>query len=230
MPGLSRIRALAGTSVPLTERKLYLEVVSLAERVYCPNCRELVETKVESRVETYPVKGEDIPVSATVRVCEACGEDIFDENLDERTLALAYEEYRKRKGLLTPQEIRSIRESFGLSQRGLAELLNWGEVTIHRYENGAVQDEAHNSVLLALRDNPQFVLNLLARNGGRLAPREVERVRQRVFELLQVSDETGDGVVRWVVLPKWLSDLAEEKKLNLSQVLQHALRERLGTS
>lgn len=201
----------------------------MAASVYCPNCKEHVKSRVVSRQETYPVKGEDVTVDATVRICEVCGEDIFDEELDEKTLSLAYDEYRRRKGLLTPKEIKALRESYGLSQRGLAVLLNWGEVTIHRYENGSLQDEAHNSVLLALRDDPRFVLSLLTKNSGNLNQREIENVRKRVLEVLNVDDESGDGVVKWVILPKWLNDLAEEKKVNLSHVLQNALKERLGT-
>lgn len=44
-----------------------------------------------------------------------------------------------------------------------------------------------------------------------------------------VRDEMANKVVRTnVTLPKWLKDAAEERKLNFSQLLQHALKERLG--
>lgn len=35
-----------------------------------------------------------------------------------------------------PEEIKKIREQYGLSQRSFAKLLNWGDKTICRYENG----------------------------------------------------------------------------------------------
>lgn len=34
----------------------------------------------------------------------------------------------------------------------ISKLLNWGDKTIHRYENGSIQGKAHNSLLLFLRD------------------------------------------------------------------------------
>ena len=51
-----------------------------------------------------------------------------------------------------PEEIKQIREQYGLSQRSLAKLLNWGDKTIHRYENGSLQDRAHNSMLVFLQE------------------------------------------------------------------------------
>ena len=60
----------------------------------------------------------------------------------------------KKHKLLLPDEIKNIRETYGLSQRSFAKLLNWGEKTIQRYERGSIQDKAHNSLLLFLK-NPE---------------------------------------------------------------------------
>ncbi|GMA49898.1 HicB family protein [Alicyclobacillus contaminans] len=44
-----------------------------------------------------------------------------------------------------------------------------------------------------------------------------------------VRDEMANKVVRTnVTLPKWLKDAAEERKINFSQLLQQAIKERLG--
>ena len=121
-------------------------------REYCEICREKVEAKVEKKKEVYAICGEDIEVTADVLVCPNCGTELFCEELDNDTLLKAYNEYRRRHKLLTPKEIKGIREMYGLSQRSFASLLNWGDKTIRRYENGAVQDKAHNSLLLFLKD------------------------------------------------------------------------------
>ncbi len=42
-------------------------------------------------------------------------------------------------------------------------MLNWGDKTICRYENGSIQDKAHNSLLLFLR-NPENMRSYLAEN------------------------------------------------------------------
>lgn len=77
-------------------------------------------------------------IDAQVMVCAECGEELFCEELDSATLVNAYNEYRRKHKLLLPDEIKKIREKYGLSQRSFAKLLNWGDKTICRYENGFV--------------------------------------------------------------------------------------------
>jgi len=119
---------------------------------YCDRCGKEVETRIITRCETYNVCGEEISVDAQILVCNECDEELFCEKFDSETLIKAFNEYRSKHKLLFPEEIKKIREQYGLSQRSFSKLLNWGDKTICRYENGSVQDKAHNSLLLFLRD------------------------------------------------------------------------------
>ena len=94
---------------------------------YCEVCEREVETKIITRNQVFNVCGEDIEIAAQVMVCAECGEELFNEELDSATLINAYNEYRRRHKLLLPEEIRKIREQYGLSQRSFAKLLNWGD-------------------------------------------------------------------------------------------------------
>jgi putative zinc finger/helix-turn-helix YgiT family protein len=61
--------------------------------------------------------------------------------------------YRKRHGLLSADEIRAVRERFGLTQSELARLLHLGANTVSRWESGRnVQTEAMELLLRLLRD------------------------------------------------------------------------------
>ena len=117
-------------------------------RRFCEECGKEVETRVVTKQESYSVCGENIEVDAEVLICAECGEEFFCEELDGKTLNNAYDKYRRKHKLLFPKEIKDIREQYGLSQRGFAKLLNWGDKTIYRYENGSIQDKAHNSLLI----------------------------------------------------------------------------------
>lgn len=119
---------------------------------FCEECGKEVETKIAVKAEIYDVCGEPIDVEARVLVCAECGEELFSEELDNDTLTSAYNEYRRRHKLLYPEEIKKIREQYGLSQRSFAKLLNWNVKTVRRYENGSIQDKVHNNLLLALRE------------------------------------------------------------------------------
>lgn len=151
-------------------------------RKYCEECGREVDTKIVTKKETYNVYGEPIEVEAQVMVCAECGEELYCEELDNATLVCAYNEYRKRHKLLLPEEIKSLREQYGLSQRSFAKLLNWGDKTICRYENGSLQDKAHNSMLLFLRE-PRNMKSYLLNNEVSLPERQLKKLLAAVEQL-----------------------------------------------
>lgn len=146
---------------------------------YCPACRAERHLLEVRRRESHRLRGEVIELEADVLTCGACGNSVSHAERDDRILKAVYDEYRRRHGMLMPEEIMRLRERYGLSQRALARLLGWGDVTIHRYENGALQDNAHETVLRQL-ENPRHVLDLIERYGDRLSPRERETVREAI--------------------------------------------------
>jgi putative zinc finger/helix-turn-helix YgiT family protein len=150
---------------------------------YCDRCNKRVPAHVEEREEEFPVKGEPTKVLSRVRICSVCGNDIFDEELDSATLCMAFDLYRSRHNLMFPSELKAMREHYGLSQRSLAALLGWGEVTVHRYENGSLPDEAHNQLLHLLK-YPENMLRIAQMNGERLPASARRKLFARLEELI----------------------------------------------
>lgn len=130
---------------------------------YCPQCDQDVETRIEEKKEIYSVRGEDFQTDNAVRICNECNTPLFDESLDELTLNKVYDLYRKKHNMLSPEEIGEVREKYGLSQRGMASLLNWSPTTIARYETGSLPDSAHMATLLMIRDNEEYARQLYER-------------------------------------------------------------------
>ncbi|MDU0946243.1 MAG: type II TA system antitoxin MqsA family protein [Intestinibacter bartlettii] len=155
---------------------------------YCEKCGKKVETIVILKKETYKVLGEDIDVEARVLVCPECHNEFYCEELDNATLTNAYNKYRKRHKLLLPSEIKQIRELYGLSQRSFAKLLNWGDKTINRYENGSIQDSAHNSLLLFLR-NPENMKSYLLENENSLDEKQESKLLEVVNKLISENEK-----------------------------------------
>ena len=153
-------------------------------RRFCEECGKEVETRVVTKQESYSVCGENIEVDAEVLICAECGEEFFCEELDGKTLNNAYDKYRRKHKLLFPKEIKDIREQYGLSQRGFAKLLNWGDKTIYRYENGSIQDKAHNSLLLFLRE-PENMKTYITENEIILDDKQKKRLGERVEQLIE---------------------------------------------
>jgi len=140
------------------------------KKIYCPMCETERTFRAEARREEYDVRGEKIALDVPRRICQKCGEAEIDEAFGDPTLKL-YAEYRRRHGLLTPDQIRTIREKYALSQAALAALLGTSPATLARYEGGSIQDKAYDQLLRAC-ENPDFMSDLLQRDGHQLSPRQ----------------------------------------------------------
>ncbi len=166
---------------------------------FCPNCEEYTKTMQGIENEVYNVRGEPIEIEADVNICQKCRATIFDEERDSRNLEIAYNLYRKKHNILLPDEIRGIRQKYGLSQRALSRLLRWGEITIHRYENGALQDNVHDDLLRFIEDS-QNMKKIFEANRDRLPVYLATRLEKRIASFLQEDKEQTFQISfeRWV--------------------------------
>lgn len=146
---------------------------------YCANCGHDRCVTVVDRQETYPVREDPVTVTAKVAVCQGCHQDISVASLDDHNLQMAFNQYRERHGLFTADEIVRLRERYRLSQRGLADLLGWGAVTIQQYETGGIQNVAHDQILRSLSD-PEEALRYLRLPICRLSSSQAERLRRTI--------------------------------------------------
>lgn len=145
---------------------------------YCEHCGGFRPSHIEEREETLKVRGELITVRGSLRICDVCGNVMWDEELDGALITKAYNEYRRRHGLLMPEEIRAIREKYNLSQDAAAKLLGWSPATFVRYEKGALQEASHDELLRRMRDDVEWVRDLYRRNGHRLSALQKRRLEK----------------------------------------------------
>jgi putative zinc finger/helix-turn-helix YgiT family protein len=104
----------------------------------------------------FPVNGEDVRVpDATHLACPKGHDPVLRADDARRLREHALDSYRRKYNLLTAEDIRSLRERFGLTQAELARLLRLGQNTLSRWEAGRnVQTAAMDVLLRILRDVP----------------------------------------------------------------------------
>lgn len=141
-------------------------------------------SKIIKRKAVYPIKGESIEIIEKVRIDLNNNEEIFDEALEDQNLELIYTQYRKRHALLMPNKIKETREKYGVSQRAFSRILGWGEVTIHRYETGALQDRSHNDALVLL-ENPDNMKILLENNKNKINRKDYINIKKNLQKLMK---------------------------------------------
>ncbi len=155
--------------------------------MFCPHCEEEHEVNKITKKETLPVMGEPVEYDAEVYKCAVCNKEFATTAMEEENFRKAYDIYRDRHHLLRPERIREIREKYGLGQKDFSRFLGWGEITIHRYESGSLQDIVHNEALL-LTENPYNAAKIFELNKDRLAPNVVQRLENKIKEL-QIAEK-----------------------------------------
>jgi putative zinc finger/helix-turn-helix YgiT family protein len=120
----------------------------------CPVCKARMIAR--RGILRLPINGEDIAVPAVAHLgCPKCHEVVLRFQDAKRFSEDAIAIYRKKHRLLSADEIRALRERFGLTQVALARLLRLGGNTISRWEAGRnVQTGAMDMLLRLLRDLP----------------------------------------------------------------------------
>ena len=120
----------------------------------CPNCGTMMKERRSSLSTS--VNGEDVAVrDASHLRCPKCAEVVLRLDEVRHLNQAALDVYRRKHGLLSSDEIRSLRERPGLTQVELGRLLRLGSNTISRWESGRnVQTAAMDVLLRLIRDLP----------------------------------------------------------------------------
>lgn len=153
----------------------------------CPLCDKTHEIEERKRTTTITLKGEEVTYEERFYFCANADEDENEFETGAMTnenLRNARNAYRVKMGLLTSDEIVAIRESYGLSQVDLAKLLGWGEATISRYESKAIQDEAYDTMLCLIKDNPLQALEFLKKNADKFSVTKRLEIKAKIIEKL----------------------------------------------
>lgn len=110
------------------------------------------------------------------------GEEVFDRNIEIENDQRLYDIYKKQNNLLTNFEIKKIRQKYGLTQKEYALVIGVGEVTVHRFEKGAIQTEAVDSIM-KLSNDPDNMSFLLLQNRKNISESLYSLLLKRITEL-----------------------------------------------
>lgn len=120
----------------------------------CPYCNKEVSYHLRDDViEEY--KGKNVGVKISIAVCDECGKDIFVPSIEDENLKKLYDKYREMTGIVSPSEISLFRDKYNISQRELVSILNWGKMTINRYERGSLPSQSHSDCLKTIISNEE---------------------------------------------------------------------------
>jgi len=120
--------------------------------IHCPKGHGPMAPKEVRKKKTF--KGVDIEYKADLFVCPVCGLEAGTVQTAGAVQCAIADSYREKVGLLTSREIKSLRETKGLTQNQLADAMNVGIASVKRWETGLVQSKSMDQALrIALECN-----------------------------------------------------------------------------
>ena len=134
---------------------------------FCMTCTAVITPVLSTRRETIAFRGECFEIDAKAANCPACGESFLTAESHDANLAALQQAYREAHSLVSPDEIKAIRQKYGLSQAKFAKVLGLGAKTITRYENGYIPDEAYSN-LIQFSADPNNMMEHIQRRENHL--------------------------------------------------------------
>lgn len=139
--------------------------------MFCPECGS------EMRISNEPIKeefrNEELLVCEVDHyVCDGCGEVLLTADAADEWSDKVDEAYRKKLSLLSPDEIKEIRNSFKLTQSEFENLLGVGKGSVHRWESGKlIQSKVADNLIRIFKEYPSIAESYADRNEIRIVRR-----------------------------------------------------------
>ena len=111
--------------------------------------------------------------------CEDTKEYFTTTEIDEINLSQVYNLYRVKYGIPFPDEIKLIRQSYGLSASKMSEILGFGDNQYRLYENGDMPSEANGKVLNSIKE--PCVFEIFVKNARQqFEPKEYDKILSKL--------------------------------------------------
>ena len=125
--------------------------------------------------ERQDFRGESFVVRSHYFVCLDTGEKFTHSKYPDTALDDLYAQYRNRHGIPFPDEIKAIRERYGMSYRQITAVLGFGENQYSQYEKGQVPSESNGKMIAAIKEK-QVMLDMLERSKEEFDTEEYEKL------------------------------------------------------
>lgn len=116
--------------------------------------------------------------------CIDSGEEFSTDELDQVNLNQLYNRYRVKYGLPFPEEIKQIREQYGLSASKMSEILGLGTNSYRQYEAGDIPTVANGRLILAAKD-PEELIKFLEASKSLLSEKDYLKFKRTALELIE---------------------------------------------
>lgn len=192
------------------------------KKIKCPVCNIGFLETVTSDYSTVIKDGQQevvITVSNLKREkCPSCNEEF----LGPEALKIIEDAKYKQLGLLTPDELKMIREKLGLTQGQISSLLCVGKKSYFRWENGlSIQNKSIDRYIRLVNENPKNILVLLDLQKQKAKDFRKDQI-EPYFEKLKSIEDIDAELVGCV---GYYAEVSKEEIEKIEEVIKKHLQE-----
>ncbi|MCC7515072.1 MAG: DUF4065 domain-containing protein [Bacteroidia bacterium] len=157
------------------------------------------EATLQKEMRTMDFRKETFQVQFQYYLCKDSGEQFTDDELDEVNTNQVYNQYRAKYGIPFPDEIREIREQYGLPANKMAEILGLGVNVYRNYEAGEVPSVSNGRLIQMVKDPKEF-RQLIDYSKNEFAPEELEKINKKINHALSKLEDFAINFETFIML------------------------------
>lgn len=166
--------------------------------VDCPFCNGKAELCMDRSKRFF--RREEFEVYEYYYKCNVCGKEFTTTDIDKFNTEQVYNLYREQNSIPFPEQLKSLREHYGLSAAKMSELLGFGPNQYRLYESGEIPTGG-NATVLGLIVKPESFRNILINNRSSLTSKKIDELLSRIDE--KPDNNSGE----WVKQSNFPSDI-----------------------
>ena len=141
----------------------------------------------EIRRKVYKVMNDEIEIEEIVDIVD--GKAKYNRELEIENINKLYGIYRKKHNLLSPNEIKTIREKYKLTQEEFSTILGFNKITIKRLENGSLQTDEQDKIIRYI-NSVDNLIDMLNSNKFKIDKNEFNKLFNKLKKLNKnIQDE-----------------------------------------
>jgi putative zinc finger/helix-turn-helix YgiT family protein len=139
------------------------------------------EMILRTEKETVTFRKEKFEIVTQYYYCEETGEEVETEEMMESSLNQVYNAYRVKHNLPFPEEIKEIREKYGLSPAKMSKILGFGVNQYNNYEKGEIPSKSNATLILLAKKATGF--KTIVENSEGLKEEEKKKLLGKIEKL-----------------------------------------------
>jgi transcriptional regulator with XRE-family HTH domain len=139
---------------------------------------------VQRKLSKFPFRKDEFEIAEHFYLCDDTKEEFTTSDLDRVNLNQVYNQYRKKYGLPFPDQIKNIRQKYGVSASKMSEILGLGTNSYRLYEQGEMPSIG-NGRLIMTAENPYEFRKSLSLSREIIGAKDFEKLDRECEKIIE---------------------------------------------